>query len=447
MTESRALRWDGGPDEKTAPGQFLREINIKIEDKEYNTDKKKIECFRNNLDYGGTADLWYDELPDDTKKDWDKLVEAFDKEWPKNAVPKPSKLEQVRALKDWTITAGELGTKTKTTGSKDVWTHVKWANGLAAKVRDAEDKGGLLLQDVFDALPEPIRDLIRDKPRADYKELAETVRTIDVIYLQETVDKHKRNEETARLARVGNSPTKTLRDSFASTHIHSNAGPRPYTSPQSFQPHATRAPTFDPFGGDAGGRGNLFGGRGSTIRPYRGTGLGALGMGRQTPGPPFTTSTADRPFATRHHDLRNINLPHHPDTEAGHAAYNTQVIAWNRANPNGRPDELHPFPLTPGTAPLGSRECWDCGRAGHRTGDPDCPRIPIPDQERTWRRVASRISREAAKERYLTQNVNFVGHGYHDHHYGYDNYEQPYRTYNYPNELDDGQGNGEGPSA
>src|SRR5882762_8212 len=55
MTESRSLRWDGGPDENMAPGQFLREINIKIEDRNYTTDVKKIDCFRNNIDYGGTA--------------------------------------------------------------------------------------------------------------------------------------------------------------------------------------------------------------------------------------------------------------------------------------------------------------------------------------------------------------------------------------------------------
>jgi hypothetical protein len=45
MTKSRSLQWDGGPDEKMAPGQFHQEINIKIEDRNYTTDAKKIDCF------------------------------------------------------------------------------------------------------------------------------------------------------------------------------------------------------------------------------------------------------------------------------------------------------------------------------------------------------------------------------------------------------------------
>jgi hypothetical protein len=95
MTESRSLQWDGGPDEKMAPGQFLREINIKIEDKGYKADDKKIDCFRNNLDYGGMADIWLDDLPATDKATWTDLVAAFYTEWPKTAVVKASKAERI----------------------------------------------------------------------------------------------------------------------------------------------------------------------------------------------------------------------------------------------------------------------------------------------------------------------------------------------------------------
>jgi hypothetical protein len=441
MTESRALRWDGGPDEKIAPGQFMREINIKIEDKAYTTDKKKIDCFRNNLDYGGTADVWFDDLPDDTKGDWDKLVEAFEKEWPKNAVPKPSKLERIQALKEWVLTVEELGTKTKTTGSKEVWTHIKWANGLTAKARDAEDSGGLLLQDIFHALPEPIRDLTRDKPRTNYDELADAVRAIDVVYLRETVEKYKKNEETARLARVANSPTKSLHDTFANTHLQIPSSTRQYDNPRPYQTHPARGPTFDPFSGNTGSRGNLFGARGPATRPYR---PGAPITTRQTQGP-FRQGAGDHSIIARYNNLRNITLQHHPNTETGHNAYKAQVEAWHRANPGGQPDEHQPFPLTPGTAPLASRECWECAQQGHRAGDPICPRTEIPDLERTWRRLASFISREAGKERNIAPAVNLVGREYQD--YGYHNYERPYGGYPYTNELGDVQGNGRGPLA
>jgi hypothetical protein len=125
MTESRSLRWDRGPDEKMAPGQFLREINIKIEDRNYTTDAKKIDCFRNNLDYGGTADLWLDNLPPADTATWADLVAAFHTEWPKTAAVKASKAERIWALKEWKLELKELGKKTEMIGGKEVWSHVK----------------------------------------------------------------------------------------------------------------------------------------------------------------------------------------------------------------------------------------------------------------------------------------------------------------------------------
>jgi hypothetical protein len=207
MTESRSLRWDGGPDEKMAPGQFLHEINIKIEDRSYTTDMKKIDCFRNNLDYRGTADLWLDDLPPADTATWAALIAAFHVEWPKTSVAKASKAERIRALKEWRLELKELGKKMETISGKEVWSHVKWADGIVAKAKDAEDTGGLLLQDVVDGLSTPVRDLIRHQPRTTYKELADAVRAVDVTELRDGVSKYTKDEEMARLARVNASPT------------------------------------------------------------------------------------------------------------------------------------------------------------------------------------------------------------------------------------------------
>ena len=98
----------------------MREINIKIEDKSYTTDTKKIECFRNNLDYEGTADLWFDDLDAGSKDTWVHLVNAFEIRWPKATVPKASKSERIRALKEWVVKPDELGKKTESAGGKEV---------------------------------------------------------------------------------------------------------------------------------------------------------------------------------------------------------------------------------------------------------------------------------------------------------------------------------------
>jgi hypothetical protein len=59
--------------------------------------------------------------------------------------------------------------------------------------------------------------------------------------------------------------------------------------------------------------------------------------------------------------LRNA-LPHHPTTPDGLSLYAAQVQAWAASHPNGKPNEHRPYPLTLGTAKVGSGECWKCGQ-------------------------------------------------------------------------------------
>ena len=434
-----------------APGQFLREINIKIEDKGYKTDDKKIDCFRNNLDYGGTADIWLDDLPAADKATWTDLVAAFYTEWPRTAVVKASKAERIRALKEWELKLEELGKKTETPGGKEVWTHVKWADGIVAKAKDAEDTGGLLLQDVVDGLPMPVRDLIRHQPRTTYRELADAVRAVDAVELKDGVLKYTKDEETARLARVNAanaSPTRAIRESLANTHLPPDHTQRPYTAQQ------PRVAFADPFG-NGGGRGTLFGpGRGNLFTIPRGVGTGALGMGRGL-RPPIMRPPAglnllrERPVSQRHHDLLHFAITQQPDSKTGQAAYQAQVVDWHRNNPGTTPDEQHHYPLTPGTAPLGSRECYDCGHPGHTQGAPPpvCLGQTLPEPERTWRRIAGFIDREFKKENRAAAGVNYIG--YQPQQYSYGNqytYQYPYVGSSYPGEVGDMPGNGEGPS-
>jgi hypothetical protein len=101
--------------------------------------------------------------------------------------------------------------------------------------------------------------------------------------------------------------------------------------------------------------------------PFRGAGPGAVGFGRGVTRPPAPTGLTlrERPAMQRHQDLIQFALPHHPNTPAGLIAYRAQIAVWHTANPNRKPDEQHPYPLMPGTPPVGSRECWDCGLPGH----------------------------------------------------------------------------------
>ena len=66
-----------------------------------------------------------------------------------------------------------LGEKMDGPGGSQMYSHVCCANRLAAKVRDAEDTAHFALGETFDALPRPIKELIRHEPRGTYKELGD----------------------------------------------------------------------------------------------------------------------------------------------------------------------------------------------------------------------------------------------------------------------------------
>ena len=132
---------------------------------------------RNNIAYGSPADDWFSKLAVTERDTYEHLTAAFEVEWPLIATVKESKAERIRALKEWVLKPEELGKKVDSPGGTQIWSHVKWASGLASRVRDAEDKSAFLLSEVFDVLPEPIRDLVRKEPRTTYDELATAIAT------------------------------------------------------------------------------------------------------------------------------------------------------------------------------------------------------------------------------------------------------------------------------
>jgi hypothetical protein len=134
----------------------------------------------------------------------------------------------------------------------------------------------------------------------------------------------------------------------------------------------------------------------------------------------------------------------------GQTTYQMQIAEWHRVNPGVAPDEQHHYPLTPGSTPLGSRECYDCGQLGHGQGAPPlvCPSQVLPGPERTWHQIAGYIDREFKKESRAAMAVNYIGYQPHLPPYGnqYVYQQYPRSGLSYPGEVEDSLGNGEGPS-
>jgi len=100
--------------------------------------------------------------------------------------------------------------------------------------------------------------------------------------------------------------------------------------------------------------------------------------------------------------------PPHPDTTNGWVAYHEEITAWN-CNGYGRAAyETRPYPLTPGTSPVASGECFRCGKMGH-TSIACTMTTRILEMERAWRQKANSIRAGAnAASRANNPGVNLV---------------------------------------
>jgi hypothetical protein len=90
--------------------------------------------------------------------------------------------------------------------------------------------------------------------------------------------------------------------------------------------------------------------------------------------------------------------PQQPDTEQGRHTHQAQQAEWVKTHGlTGLVTDSTPYPLRPGTLPVGSGECFTCGFAGHmgrRDGSTCDGNRPLNPREQTWRAICSRILRQ-----------------------------------------------------
>lgn len=106
-------------------------------------------------------------------------------------------------------------------------------------------------------------------------------------------------------------------------------------------------------------------------------------------------------------------IPHHPDSDAGKQAYAQQVQEWHTTHgADAIPNSSRPYPLKPGTAPLGSWECFNCGLATAPVHQAyECNYPAVLSHETKWRKTVSHMVSRTLATAPLTgtpTNVQFM---------------------------------------
>jgi len=355
------------------PQNFLRAFRREMRALTTTDNKAIAKAFVDYLGAGSTADKWYEDLPQPTQESWKDIETEFAKRWPRIKQATRSEQELERELLTTVLGEKELGEKVNS-GGIEVWSHVAWADKIAVLVNEANlSTKTTHIWQVRDKLPEAIKDIVKSS-HADWTDFLQVVRDVDLQHIRDAVEKSKKREKERNalesrlrlLEAAQSSPTAGIRTQLSHTSIVSPQPPLP--APRFTTTSRTPDNTF---ANQTGGQGNLA----FITRPNL-----------QTRAPMSTTQVD----ALR---ARLNILPHHPDNDAGRAAYRKQLADWDtKHGSQTRVTEETPYPLRPGTAPICTAECWNCGTNGHRRDA--CP-TPIGNEARigpkeaAWRRICT----------------------------------------------------------
>ncbi|KAJ6570674.1 hypothetical protein B0H10DRAFT_1839944, partial [Mycena sp. CBHHK59/15] len=323
------------------------------------------------------ADIWYKGLTAAVKADWDQTEAAFAVRWPETLVVQKAQTDYEFELSETKLLEKDLGKKETVLG-REIWTHVIWADKMAKLAAGAKvNTGTMYIAHTRRGLP----DIIKDKLVVNFVNwdaFLKAVRDVDIEHIRDGAEKLKKEQEKQkavddRIAQLTESlrrqqqlqasPTAGIRQQMMGASLQ-GPGPRPGPIPFSLGPAA--------FGGRGAGRGGFVGGAGGPLR---------------------APATETQKAALRD---RIKAMPQHPNTAAGCLEHQKQQQQWVATHGIGaKVTEFTPYPLRPGTLPVNSGECWQCGVDRHLRAActvPDARRLH--PNESAWRSICRTILRE-----------------------------------------------------
>ncbi|KAJ7084777.1 hypothetical protein B0H15DRAFT_783563 [Mycena belliarum] len=350
------------------PATFIKKFRAHMRDlgtdNAPNPNGSKIDAFPDYLVEDSPAEKWFRDLQTGANAvvTWQALEVAFHTRFPGPEKAERTPQEWERELAGMKLTLAELDT-TVNVGGSDVFAHIHYASRLLAIARlagIADTTSGIWQS--RDALPEVIRDKV-PATQATWVTYTAAIKAVDRTHIRDGVVKAKKAQQMARdVADLKARATPLTPVSKVSAQLSRTgiATPRAATAPLP----ARAQGGANPFAG-GGGQGNLF-------TPPAGLSEEALVTLRKIVA-----------------KLRGSMLQ---DDAAGRAEYERRIAGWERIHGNKKVLLEHSgYPLSPGTAPPCSGECYRCGKVtSPRHTRVDCPGPHIPNREGTFRSICSK---------------------------------------------------------
>lgn len=399
------LRGDGSSDEN--PRQWFREVTNSFDavTPPVTDDAAKIKIFGANLEADGTADQWFEELDAKSKDTWVNLEASFNLRYPKPTRLVRTAADRAAEILNMSMADDDVGSIVEVNGRK-VPGHIAWADKIAPFLAAVKDENGLIVVGLRNTMPDFFRRLLPAKS-ADPADFLKAVREVDLQTLADAIQDRDEKEAFREALYARPSRATSPLDGSGFSPLRRQLGgltfssPSVTTRPTQLRPTApppvaalTPMPTpIKPQGQVTPLAASLF----STPSPMKPGNL--FYSYKNSPGSPQTPRYPIRTPVERHRVLIANLLPHHPDTAQGWASYQAQVKEWDALWSGRRPNEDRPYPVTPGTKPVGSGECFACGDTPtvfHKATE--CPNKPLPEHERTWRAIAASIIRSSSSE-------------------------------------------------
>ncbi|KAG1818903.1 hypothetical protein EV424DRAFT_1347485 [Suillus variegatus] len=370
------------------------------------TKAEKISEFELQCTAASPAEAWFTTLTPAETASW----VAFKKRWPPPSQATLMVTQKRDRIQSVVLKEEEIRVMVEEKRGRE-WGHVKWAKKVVQMAQGFNDAHCHLLDVVLENTPEVLRDFLADNYSScsDFETDVDKISVSQLLQAKQCLAADKKlHEDIEKLqSQITGTHSKTATPTPGQPTSQNTMAPpvyryryrqtplntgkyqqppqllvqAPQPIPQSFSviqtpqvpqmPHAvalfsTPAPM---------GRGNLF--------------YGFCGGVLQTPMRGWGGSIADHTRLTTQYS----NVPHHPDSDTGKKAYAQQVQEWHTAHGTDTiPNSARPYPLKPGTAPLDSRECFNCGLAMNLSHQAfECMYPAVPQQETKWQDTVSHL--------------------------------------------------------